>query len=62
MAIIENPKKIDKRTVGCIITFEGNYLLEHRSKDNFWGSVSGGIHGTESSEEAVIIELLFKTT
>jgi 8-oxo-dGTP pyrophosphatase MutT (NUDIX family) len=57
MVVIENPGKIDKKTVGCILTFNGGYLLEHRTKDSLWGSVSGGIHENETPKEAIIREI-----
>lgn len=57
MALIDNPANVNKRTVGCIMTLNGDYLLEPRTKDGLWGSVSGGIHDGETPKEAIIREI-----
>jgi len=55
--IIENPNKIDKHTVGCIMTFKGKYLHLKRTKDNVWGSPAGSVEDGETPEQAIKREI-----
>ncbi|MFH1506208.1 MAG: NUDIX hydrolase [archaeon] len=55
--LIEEPEKIDKHTVGIILTYKGKYLLTHRTLDALWGSVAGWIEEGETPEQAIIREI-----
>ncbi len=53
MVVIPKPEKLDEEAVGCIITFEGKFLLTHKVKDGLWGSVAGSVKEEESPRNAV---------
>ncbi len=55
--ILVHPEKIDKVTVGCILIFEGKFILFHRKLDDFWNSITGIVEGDETSEQAIKREL-----
>lgn len=55
--IINQPSKIDKHTVGCIMTCDGKYLHFKRKKDGLWGSVAGTVEKGETPEKAIEREI-----
>ncbi len=55
--LINKENKLDKETVGCIITYKSKYLLCYRNKDSLWGSISGNIKKSESPQDAIKREI-----
>jgi len=55
--IIKQPKQFDKEAVSCKITYKDKFLLLHRTKDNVWGSIAGGIENGETKEQAIEREI-----
>lgn len=52
--LIKERGQIDKTTVGCIFTFENKYLLLHRTRDEYWNSVSGKVELIDNNPEDAI--------
>ncbi len=56
MVVLEYPDKIDKIAVGCILVYNGKFLLFHRADNSCWNSIAGNMED-ESPEEAIRREL-----
>ena len=53
MVVRHDVDEYDKDTVGCILTFNGEYIVFHRTKDNTYGSVAGTVMEDEDPFTAV---------
>jgi 8-oxo-dGTP pyrophosphatase MutT (NUDIX family) len=58
MVVLIYPDKIDKIAVGCILIYNGKFLLTHRAKDGKWGSVAGEVEDEESPDAAIRREIM----
>lgn len=54
MVVRHDVTEYEKDTVGCILTFNGEYVLFHRVKDGLFGSVAGTIGDGEIAIEAAL--------
>ena len=55
--ILLHPEKIDKIAVGCILVYNGEFILFHMNSGNTWNSITGNVDDDENSEQAVKREL-----
>jgi len=58
--LVQNPEKIDITAVSCYITHKGKYLLLHRTKDDFWGSIAGSVEPHDKNLQAAIEREIFE--
>ncbi|MBT7706583.1 NUDIX domain-containing protein [archaeon] len=56
MVVLDYPDKIDKITVGCILVYNGKFLLFHRADNSCWNSIAGNVD-EEDPVEAIRREL-----
>ena len=52
--LVEKTTKIDKKAVGCILTFNNKYFLAQRTKNRRWNSITGNIEKEDINPEKAI--------